>query len=94
MSKFYFTFGSGHHDTHGRSLLGYYVEIEAKDYMSARTSMFNHFGDKWAFQYDESQYEEAIAKYNAEPLSIDGVELCCGIEQSEYLELKEKVSAS
>lgn len=91
MEIFYFTFGSGHHDTRGRSLLGYYVKIEAKDYADARRIMFEHFGEKWSFQYPEDKFMEQIERFNLEELFIDGVELCCGIEQIDYLKLRKKV---
>ena len=90
MKNYYFTFGSGHHDIHGRSLMGYYVKIEAEDSMTARILMFDCFGAKWAFQYSEEKFLSQIAQYNLQELFIGGVELCCGIEQSEYLKLKEK----
>ena len=91
METYYFTFGSGHHDTHGRSLMGYYVKIEAKDYMSARRVMFDYFGEKWSFQYPEEKFSEQIERFNLEELFIGGVELCCGVEQIEYLKLKREL---
>lgn len=91
MENYYFTFGSGHHDTHGRSLMGYYVKIHAIDYVFARKIMFEHFGEKWSFQYTEDKFTEQIEKYNLQELFIDGVELCCGIEQIEYIKLKKEL---
>lgn len=91
MENFYFTFGYGHHDTHGRSLMGYYVKIEAKDSPNARRIMFENFGDKWAFEYPEDKFTEQIDRFNLEELFIGGVELCCGIEQIEYIKLKKEL---
>ena len=91
MENFYFTFGSGHHDIHGRSLMGYYVKIEAKNYSDARRIMFEHFGEKWSFQYTEDKFQDQISRFNLEELWIDGVELCCGIEQAEYLKVKQEL---
>lgn len=91
MENFYFTFGSGHHDIHGRSLMGYYVKIEAKNYSDARRIMFEYFGEKWSFQYMEDKFQEQISRFNLEELWIGGVELCCGIEQAEYLKLKREL---
>ncbi len=88
MTKYYFTFGSGHHDTHGRSLAKNYVVIEAADPLKARMEMFRHFGPKWASQYTWENFEYQISQYGLEEFWIEGVELCCGVEQVEYLRLK------
>lgn len=47
--------------------------------MIARDWMFKKYGNKWSFQYDESQYEDCIARWNykelehitAEPIITD-----------------------
>jgi hypothetical protein len=53
--KFYFTFGQSHtHSYNGKTLdKDCVVEIEAKDSNAARDKMFEAFGNKWSFQYDE-----------------------------------------
>ena len=51
MPKFYFTFGFG------QKFEGCYTIIEAEDYEKAREEMFKRFGDKWAFQYTEEQWQ-------------------------------------
>lgn len=89
--KYYFTFGSGHHDTHGRSLAKYYVVVEAADYRAARQEMFEAFGPKWAFQYTEEEFAGQPEKYGLEQEWIGGVELCCGVEQADYLKIKEEL---
>jgi hypothetical protein len=44
---------------------GGYVTIEADNYDQAREKMFaSKYGKQWAFMYDESQYEEALARFN------------------------------
>jgi len=49
-NKYYFTFGFGQpHEN------GFYI-IRATDYGSARSEMFRLFGDKWAFQYSETEW--------------------------------------
>lgn len=58
----YFTFG------HGQENYGKYVTILAEDENEARELMFKQYGDKWAFQYPEKEYEEAIARWNYERL--------------------------
>ena len=49
MKSFYFTFGCGSDNANC------YVEIQAEDYGKAREIMFEHYGDKWAFQYDSAE---------------------------------------
>jgi len=48
---FYFTFGSAHMYPFG------YIELKGT-YSSTREEMFKHFGDKWAFQYSEDDWNE------------------------------------
>lgn len=51
MATYYFTFmqcDPEHKDN--------FVKIEAPDYASARTKMFNMFGKEWGFQYDEESW--------------------------------------
>lgn len=48
--KFYFTFGFGQPNE------GCYVEIVANSYNEARAEMISRYGTKWAFQYDESEW--------------------------------------
>lgn len=88
MSKFYFTFGSGHHDTHGRSLGSYYVVIEAEDELAARREMWSHFGPKWASSYSAEGFAGQAEQYGLQEIWIGGVDLCCGVEQKDYLALK------
>lgn len=53
MSKFYFTFGSSKDHAHQRMAL----PIVADSYAMARDAMFKLYGDKWAFQYTEEEWE-------------------------------------
>lgn len=59
MSKFYASLclGDG----------GGYVTIEAADREAARTKMFeSKYGKRWAFLYDESEFEDALGQYGQE----------------------------
>lgn len=47
---YYFTFGLGH------KLAGHCQPIIASSYRSARETMIELHGKKWAFQYTESEY--------------------------------------
>lgn len=51
IKKFIFTFGCGQENA------GYYQEIYAKNSDEAREKMFEMYGDKWAFQYTEEDWE-------------------------------------
>lgn len=74
MKKYYFTFGSNHtvpetkdfkdSPMQGRSLGRSYVTIEADDENTARQMMFARYGAKWSFSYNESQFDDCIAKYH------------------------------
>lgn len=52
---YYFTFGQDHIHSYNNKTLDkdIVIEIEANDSNNAREIMFNTFGSKWAFQYDE-----------------------------------------
>ena len=47
---FYFTFGQDH------PLRDFWIEIEALNGEIAREKMVEHFGAKWAFQYEEANF--------------------------------------
>ena len=51
MMKFFFTFGIG--KPYGK----FYVEIHAPSMTDARAVMFDCHGDKFAFSYNEQQFE-------------------------------------
>ena len=55
MKTFYFTFGQVHtHSYNGKTLdKDIVVEMSAEDSTEARERMFELFGKKWAFQYNE-----------------------------------------
>lgn len=55
--NWYFTFGGGHEHRDG------YVKIYGT-HSEAREEMVRRYGLKWAFQYPESDYDEAIKTYN------------------------------
>ena len=50
MNKYYFTFGD--EQLNG----GCYVEIESENYFTAREEMVKRYGTKWAFEYDEKEW--------------------------------------
>jgi hypothetical protein len=62
--NYYFTFGQSHVQNDGTPMKDYYVRVVADDYSSARSMFINEFSsqfmpapDKWAFQYDEENFE-------------------------------------
>ena len=64
MKDFYFTFGSVHFTKEGVCMYPYYVRVTAIDYATARyafiekfSSVHMHASDRWAFQYEEDQFE-------------------------------------
>lgn len=63
-SPWYFTFGAG------QLLENCYTTVYAKDYQQARRIMEHHHGMLWAFQYEESDYEDAIGKYNCAEVEL------------------------
>ena len=62
MPKFYFTCGSAHcHVVGGKTWdKDSILEVNSVDYDTARRFVFEQFGDKWAFQYDESDLEDLL----------------------------------
>lgn len=57
MKNYYFTFG------YGQEHEGYYVKIIAENHSDARETMSMMYGEKWAFQYDEEQFNEFLTDY-------------------------------
>jgi hypothetical protein len=55
---YYFTFGQCHvHPTIDQlQMKDFWIEIEAKDSDSAREVMVKNYGNKWAFQYNEDNW--------------------------------------
>lgn len=53
MNKYIFTFGCG------QELAGKCQPIYAGSWEKAREIMVEQYGTKWAFQYDEEQWEQA-----------------------------------
>jgi hypothetical protein len=93
MQKYFFTFGSNMHDTKGRSLLGWYTMIEANTENEAREIYAAKFGSHWAFTYTQDQINEQIPKYNLQYEPFEIADICCGIGQDKYLQLKRKYNA-
>lgn len=59
MPKFYFTCGQSHcHVVGGKTWdKGSILEVNSVDYDAAREFVFDQFGDKWSFQYEEDELE-------------------------------------
>lgn len=57
MKPWFFTFGCG--QEHANK----YVRIFASDHENARRLMFDHYGQKWSFQYDEKDFEGQPQEY-------------------------------
>lgn len=53
-----FTFGQSHvHPRGGHLMRDYWVEVHG-DYGEARQKMIEKYGDKWAFQYPKSDFDD------------------------------------
>jgi hypothetical protein len=73
--------------------MGWYTTVEAKDMIAARAKMFERFGSKWSFAYTEEQFLPQIKEYGLQYEPYELVELCCQVEQVEYLKLKGELDA-
>ena len=51
LKEWFFTFGSGHADEHGRHLMNYYTRVIATTEAEARAAMTVIRGDKWCTSY-------------------------------------------
>ncbi len=63
-----FTFGHGHVDAKGKSLLGYYVVINGT-FHDAREQMVEHFGVKWSFQY-KTKHQAGVQEWKLVELKL------------------------
>lgn len=60
LKTFYFTFGQNHtHPLTGEILKDYWIEIKAPSSQEATDKMFSVFGEKWAFPYEERQFDKS-----------------------------------
>lgn len=64
MKNYYFTFGQNHWHRDGIPMKDFWVRVQAEDYITARIIFINKFSsiymereDKWAFQYEEEDFE-------------------------------------
>jgi len=64
MKNFYFTFGQNHWHKDGFQMHNYWVRVKSDSYENARikfiekfTSIYMSAKDKWAFQYDEEEFD-------------------------------------
>jgi hypothetical protein len=58
MKTFYFTFGQMHtHPKTGEPMKDHWIEIVAPSEGAARDKMYELFGVKWSFQYDEQNFD-------------------------------------
>lgn len=92
MKTFYFTFGSGHHDTRGRTLMGWYTSIEAETETEARAKFFEKFGEKWSFTYTDPEFQDQIQQFGLQYEPFEFLDLCCQVKQDEYLKLKKELA--
>jgi hypothetical protein len=90
MSTYYITLGGGHHDTRGRSLMGWYTTIDAETETEARQIYFAKFGEKFSFSYTAERFAGQVEKYGLQYEPFEDMDLCCQVNQAEYLELKRK----
>lgn len=60
---YYFTFASA--SEYGNKCVKFYGT-----YSEAREQMFKHFGDKWAFQYDEKEFAGQIEMYGLQEIEL------------------------
>jgi len=62
VKKFYFTCGQSHcHSVGGKTWdKDSILEVVTVDYDSAREFVCGAFGDKWSFQYEESDLEDLL----------------------------------
>lgn len=91
MKTYYFTFGSGHHDTRGRSLMGWYTSIEAESVLEARQKYYEKFGEKWSFTYEDPEFQEQIKRFDLQYEPFEFLDLCCQVKQDDYLKLKKEL---
>lgn len=64
METHYFTFGQSHvHPETKESMKDYWIEIVADSVEKARRKMFEMFGNKWGFQYHESQFMRYYSQF-------------------------------
>jgi hypothetical protein len=86
MPNYYFSYGSGHHDTRGRKLDGYYVTIEADTQDDAREKYIALFGDKWSGTYNDLSVPERWGWTELTfPYDID--DLCSQIPQKDAIKM-------
>lgn len=65
--NWYFTFGFGQTCSCG----GRYGDVYAMfhgTYIEAREAMFKQYGSTWCAQYSEKQADEAVRRYNLQPI--------------------------
>jgi hypothetical protein len=62
MAEFYLTFGTASRNANR------YQRIVADDYAEARFAAFEAYGPRWAFLYDETQFDDAIKRYKLKEL--------------------------
>lgn len=78
MKKFFFTFGANHlglkgTPEEGKSLRKKYVQINADSIHRARALMFERYGDKWSFSYEEAYFVPQIKEFGLTELeTING----------------------
>lgn len=73
MEAWYFTFGSGHTDNHGRSLARRFVKLNGTQ-AETREAMFSARGAAWSFQYNTAQFAGQVERFGLREIYLE--ELC------------------
>lgn len=84
MTLYYFTFLNGDPVYHGC----FHIE-KADTYEEARDEMVWKFGTRWAFQYEQSDWEISKEEFYRRNYDLFEVEWFDGITQAEVFDLKE-----
>ena len=72
METWFFTFGSAHKDSDGRSLGQRFVKLQGT-IESTRDKMFEARGAAWAFQYDVEGFNGQAERYGLSEVSLEDV---------------------
>lgn len=84
MVLYYFTFLNGDPVYHGC----FHIE-KADSYEEARDEMVRKFGTRWAFQYEQNEWEISKEEFYGSNYDLLEVQWFDGITQAEVFDLKE-----
>lgn len=87
--NYYFTFGQSHVQTDGTPMKDYWVRVIAKDYDDARRLFVERFSsicmpssDKWAFQYEEKDWNPEMFPRGEYEVIQDDAAMCGEIAET------------